>query len=31
MTVTGSQSTAGIRVNGLKGFRMRAYVYYANK
>jgi hypothetical protein len=30
MTVTGGQSTAGKRVNGLKGLRGRAYVFRAN-
>lgn len=30
-TVTGSQSTEGKRVNGLKGLRMYAYVVYDNR
>lgn len=31
MTVTGGQSTAGKRVNGMKGFHMDAYVYWRNQ
>lgn len=31
MTVTGSQSTAGKRVNGLRSFRMRARVAFDNR
>lgn len=31
MTVTGSQSTQGIRVNGLRRLRMEALVYWDNK
>ena len=31
MTVTGGQSTAGKRVNGLRLFRMVAYVYRGNR
>ena len=31
MTVSGFSSTQGKRVNGLKGLRMHAYVYYGNK
>ena len=31
MTVTGSQSTEGIRVNGLKSLRGKALIYFPNK